>query len=55
LDSLSTARFFLTIQKSAGAFIVPATLAEALTHPEVKSAFDVFGSELPDEALRRRF
>ena len=23
--------------------------AKALTHPEVKTAFDVFGSELPDE------
>src|ERR1700694_4236681 len=26
-------------------------LAEALIHPEVKSAFDVFGSDLPDEAF----
>jgi hypothetical protein len=26
------------------------TLAKALTHPEVKTAF-VFGSELPDEAF----
>jgi hypothetical protein len=27
------------------------TLAKALTHPRVKTAFDVFGSELPDEAF----
>src|SRR5260370_1317907 len=27
------------------------TLAQALTHPEVKTAFDIFGSELPDEAF----
>jgi hypothetical protein len=27
------------------------TLAKALTHPEVKTAFDIFGSELPDEAF----
>src|ERR1700694_1023468 len=26
-------------------------LAKALIHPEVKTAFDVFGSELPDEAF----
>jgi len=26
-------------------------LATALVHPEVKSAFDIFGSELPDEAF----
>ena len=26
-----------------------ATLAKALLHPEVRSAFDVFGSDLPDE------
>jgi hypothetical protein len=25
--------------------------AKALTHPEVKTAFDIFGSELPDEAF----
>ena len=30
---------------------IRSTLAEALVHPEVKSAFDVFGSELPDEAF----
>jgi hypothetical protein len=27
------------------------TLAKALVHPEIKSAFDVFGSELPEEAF----
>ena len=27
------------------------TLAKALPHPEVKTAFDVFGSELPDETF----
>src|SRR5215475_4123768 len=27
------------------------TLAQALTQPEVKTAFDIFGSELPDEAF----
>jgi hypothetical protein len=27
------------------------TLAKALMHPEVKTAFDVFGSELPDEVF----
>jgi len=26
-------------------------LAKALTHPEVQTAFDIFGSELPDEAF----
>jgi hypothetical protein len=30
---------------------IRSTLAQALVHPEVKSAFDVFGSELPDEAF----
>jgi len=27
------------------------TLAKALIHPGVKTAFDIFGSELPDEAF----
>src|SRR6266478_1258824 len=27
------------------------TLANALLHPDVKTAFDIFGSELPDEAF----
>ena len=27
------------------------TLAKTLTHPEVKTAFDIFGSELPDEVF----
>ena len=28
-----------------------AALAKALIHPEVETAFDVFGSELPDETF----
>ncbi|HKN08914.1 MAG TPA: hypothetical protein VJ376_05465 [Pseudomonadota bacterium] len=31
------------------------TLAKALTHPRVKTAFDVFGSELPDQAFADLF
>src|ERR1700724_782485 len=31
------------------------TLAKALMHPEVKTAFDIFGSELPDEAFAGLF
>ena len=27
------------------------TLAKALIHPDVRTAFDVFGSELPDETF----
>jgi hypothetical protein len=27
------------------------TLAKVLIHPEVQTAFDIFGSELPDEAF----
>lgn len=30
---------------------VPSTLGKALVHPDVKTAFDVFGSDLPDEAF----
>jgi hypothetical protein len=30
-------------------------LAEALTHPELKTAFDIFGSELPDETFAEIF
>jgi hypothetical protein len=30
---------------------VRSTLTTALMHPEVKTAFDIFGSELPDEAF----
>ena len=30
---------------------VRSTLGEVLMHPEVKTAFDVFGSELPDAAF----
>jgi hypothetical protein len=32
-----------------------ATLAEALVHPEAKTAFDIFGSDLPDEAFEGIF
>ena len=32
-----------------------ATLAKALLHPEVKSAFDIFGSDLPDETFAAIF
>lgn len=35
--------------KKAGA--LRSTLAKALTHREVKTAFDIFGSDLPDEAF----
>jgi hypothetical protein len=39
-----------TLRGEAGkAEALRSTLAKALTHPEVKTAFDVFGSELPDE------
>jgi hypothetical protein len=31
------------------AAVLRSTLAKALVHPEVKTAFDIFGSELPDE------
>lgn len=31
------------------------TLASALLHPDVRTAFDVFGSELPDEAFEGVF
>jgi hypothetical protein len=31
------------------------TLAKALMHPEVKTAFDIFGSELPDETFAEIF
>src|SRR5438105_1771640 len=30
---------------------IRASLAKALMHPKVNSAFDIFGSELPDEAF----
>lgn len=30
---------------------VRSTLRQALVHPEVKTAFDVFGSDLPDETF----
>ena len=31
--------------------VLRSTLARALIHPDVKTAFDVFGSELADEAF----
>ena|SRR5947209_19157113 len=37
--------------KAAKAQALRAAVSAALTDPEVKSAFDVFGSELPDEAF----
>jgi len=30
---------------------VLATLTKVLMHPEAKTAFDIFGSDLPDEAF----
>jgi hypothetical protein len=38
-------------RKDEKAEAVRSTLGEALVHPEVTTAFDVFGSELPDEAF----
>jgi hypothetical protein len=37
--------------KAEKAEALRSTLAQALMHPEVKTAFDIFGSELPDEAF----
>jgi hypothetical protein len=37
--------------KAEKAEALRSVLAKALIHPEVKTAFDVFGSELPDEAF----
>src|SRR6266700_845875 len=37
--------------KTEKAEALRSVLAKALVHPEVKTAFDVFGSELPDEAF----
>ena len=37
--------------KAAEAKALRSALAKALTHPEVKTAFDVFGSELPDDTF----
>jgi hypothetical protein len=36
---------------AAKAQTLRSTLATALMHPEVKTAFDIFGSELPDGAF----
>jgi hypothetical protein len=37
--------------KAANAEALRSSLAKALTHPETKTAFDIFGSDLPDEAF----
>ena len=37
--------------ESTKANTLRSALASALTYPEVKTAFDVFGSDLPDEAF----
>lgn len=37
--------------KAEKAEALRSTLKQALMHPEVKTAFDIFGSELPDEAF----
>jgi hypothetical protein len=37
--------------KAEKAEALRSTLAQALMHPEVKTAFDIFGSELPEEAF----
>jgi hypothetical protein len=37
--------------KTEKAEALRSVLTKALVHPEVKTAFDVFGSELPDEAF----
>lgn len=37
--------------RAAKAEALRSTLAAALIHPEVKTAFDIFGSDLPDEAF----
>ena len=41
--------------RSQEAEALRATLAKALVHPEAKTAFDVFGSDLPDEAFEGIF
>jgi hypothetical protein len=41
-----------TLRGEAGkAAALRSTLAQALMHPEAETAFDIFGSELPDEAF----
>jgi hypothetical protein len=37
--------------RSEKAEALRSTLAKALVHPEVRTAFDIFGSKLPDEAF----
>jgi hypothetical protein len=41
--------------KAEKAEALRSALAKALIHPEVKTAFDVFGSELPDETFNGVF
>ncbi len=40
-----------TLRGEPDAEALRSMLANALTHPEAKTAFDVFGSELPDETF----
>lgn len=40
-----------TLRDSKRAKAVRSALAQALIDPQVKTAFDVFGSDLPDEAF----
>jgi hypothetical protein len=37
--------------KTQDAATLRTTLVEALTHSDVRTAFDIFGSELPDDAF----
>jgi|GEM_PF-1001376 len=37
--------------RAQGAETLRSTLTQALAHPEAKTAFDVFGSDLPDEGF----
>jgi hypothetical protein len=41
--------------KAEGADALRSTLAKVLLHPGVKTAFDVFGSDLPDETFEGVF
>jgi hypothetical protein len=41
-----------TLRSGAGkAQALRSTLAKAITNPEMKTAFDIFGSDLPDEVF----
>ena len=37
--------------ESEKAKVLRSTLVKALVHPEIRTAFDVFGSDLPDEVF----